>query len=265
MTLPRLSALALLGAACAWNALPTARADSYNSGGPVPRKYVGFGLYPGYFPGFYSNGFSMYGPPVPTYAPVPGVYGGSSQRFYDFYPGYGLTVPLNHWSAKGGYYVWPPKPLPTGLPPMFHPAPKLVFPEPVATDSPLPPPGPGPDHGPVLPTEPTPEQGPPPRPLDIEPVSAPAARPEAAAVLIEVNLPNGDAVVQFDGKAAPGNGTTRQFESPPLPSGPTFRYDIVVRWQEDGKDVFHGRTVPVRAGQRVVVDFTKPGELALEP
>lgn len=43
----------------------------------------GFGFYPFYqYNGFYSNGFSQYGPPIPTYAPVPGMFGGSSQHSY---------------------------------------------------------------------------------------------------------------------------------------------------------------------------------------
>jgi len=51
----------------------------------------GGGYYPGYgygwgfgFPGatgsFWTNGNSLYGPPIPTYAPVPGVFGGSQQH-----------------------------------------------------------------------------------------------------------------------------------------------------------------------------------------
>ncbi len=58
--------------------------------GVVPRPYGGWyggvapggylGIYPGGYNGFWSNGFSMYGPPVPTYAPIPGYFGGSDQR-----------------------------------------------------------------------------------------------------------------------------------------------------------------------------------------
>jgi uncharacterized protein (TIGR03000 family) len=41
----------------------------------------GGGPFPFYgYQGFYSNGFSMYGPPIPTYAPVPGIFNGSDQR-----------------------------------------------------------------------------------------------------------------------------------------------------------------------------------------
>lgn len=42
------------------------------------------GIYPGGYNGFYSNGFSMYGPPVPTYGSVPGYFGGADQRLGNF-------------------------------------------------------------------------------------------------------------------------------------------------------------------------------------
>jgi uncharacterized protein (TIGR03000 family) len=52
----------------------------------VPRVGVYGGVWPGYYGGtyngFYSNGFSMYGPPVPTYGSVPGVFGGADQRLF---------------------------------------------------------------------------------------------------------------------------------------------------------------------------------------
>ena len=53
------------------------------------RTYPGYG-YGGFYPyygydGFYSNGFSMYGPPVPTYGPVPGYFGGGDQRLNNYY------------------------------------------------------------------------------------------------------------------------------------------------------------------------------------
>jgi uncharacterized protein (TIGR03000 family) len=48
------------------------RGGNYYGGGPFP--FYGYN-------GFYSNGFSMYGPPVPTFGPVPGIYGGSDQQF----------------------------------------------------------------------------------------------------------------------------------------------------------------------------------------
>src|SRR5436190_23532347 len=43
--------------------------------------YPGYlGVYPGAYNGFWSNGLSLYGPPVPTYVTVPGTFGGADQR-----------------------------------------------------------------------------------------------------------------------------------------------------------------------------------------
>jgi uncharacterized protein (TIGR03000 family) len=59
---------------------------------------------------FWTNGLSLYGPPVPTYAPVPGTFGGAdAHRFYINPPvfGFGLN-PLGYRS---------PSPAPVPLPP----------------------------------------------------------------------------------------------------------------------------------------------------
>jgi len=52
----------------------------------------GFGI-PAASGSFWTNGLSLYGPPIPTYGPVPGTFGGSdAHRFYSNPPilGYGL-------------------------------------------------------------------------------------------------------------------------------------------------------------------------------
>jgi uncharacterized protein (TIGR03000 family) len=46
--------------------------------------YGGLGYYPGTYNGFWSNGFTMYGPPVPTYGSIPGYFGGSDQRLNNY-------------------------------------------------------------------------------------------------------------------------------------------------------------------------------------
>ena len=48
----------------------------------------GWGIYPSHFPGFYGNGLSMYGPPVPTHRPIPGVFGGGDSQFFGLPPLY---------------------------------------------------------------------------------------------------------------------------------------------------------------------------------
>lgn len=52
--------------------------------GPFYRPFGPYSGYLGYYPGAYqnswSNGFSLYGPPVPTYGSVPGQFGGMDYR-----------------------------------------------------------------------------------------------------------------------------------------------------------------------------------------
>lgn len=67
-----------LAAACFWFTASPLHAQFYGG-----RAYGPFGAY-GFFPGAYqnswSNGFSLYGPPVPTYGSVPGAFGGMDYR-----------------------------------------------------------------------------------------------------------------------------------------------------------------------------------------
>ncbi len=58
----------------------------YGYGGFGPR-YGGFYGYPGAFGSFWTNGQSLYGPPVATGAPVPGSFGGSDARYNYSSPG----------------------------------------------------------------------------------------------------------------------------------------------------------------------------------
>jgi uncharacterized protein (TIGR03000 family) len=57
-----------------------------NAAGPA------VGIYPLYYPGFYGNGMSMYGPPVPTYGPLPGTFGGSDYRVTQNAPFFGTSL-----------------------------------------------------------------------------------------------------------------------------------------------------------------------------
>jgi uncharacterized protein (TIGR03000 family) len=77
-------------------------------------------------------------------------------------------------------------------------------------------------------------------------------------VLIEVRLPQSDAEVWFQGSKTKQTGTKRAFRSPPLSPGREYVYEIRVRWSGKGKEATQTRSVPVQAGQRVTVDFTRP-------
>ncbi|WP_020475141.1 TIGR03000 domain-containing protein [Zavarzinella formosa] len=82
------------------------------------------GWYPGVFPGQmygnYSNGLSMYGPPVPTYKPIPGMFGGGDSRFFPPPPAY------RPWGYNFAYL------------PISKPVP-VMSPVPFAGPAPLPP------------------------------------------------------------------------------------------------------------------------------
>jgi uncharacterized protein (TIGR03000 family) len=69
--------------------------------------YGAFGYYPGAYSSSWSNGFSLYGPPVPTYGIVPGAFGGADQRLGNFQYGNigiynGAGIGLGASGAGGG-------------------------------------------------------------------------------------------------------------------------------------------------------------------
>jgi uncharacterized protein (TIGR03000 family) len=66
-----------------------------------------------------------------------------------------------------------------------------------------------------------------------------------------------DARVWFDGKATSSTGAVREFQSPPLATGPRYAYDLRAQWNENGHIVEQTRKVAVTAGGRVRVDFPK--------
>ncbi|MBX7104840.1 MAG: hypothetical protein K1X57_12215 [Gemmataceae bacterium] len=68
-----------------------------------------FGYFPGAYGGFWSNGYSLYGPPVPTYGSIPGFFGGSDQKLSNF-PDSRYLFPPYGWEPGGlnAYPVWGP-------------------------------------------------------------------------------------------------------------------------------------------------------------
>lgn len=81
-----------LAAVAFWLSVTSAASAQFGVGtgfyrpGPYFGVYSGpyFGYYPGAYGGFWSNGYSLYGPPVPTYGIVPGYFGGADQRLSNF-------------------------------------------------------------------------------------------------------------------------------------------------------------------------------------
>jgi len=76
--------------------------------------WIGWPYGSGAYGSFWTNGLSLYGPPVPTYGPTPGVFGnGDFNRTWQNYlqPGFG-------WF---GVYAASPRPLPTSVSVWPHP------------------------------------------------------------------------------------------------------------------------------------------------
>jgi uncharacterized protein (TIGR03000 family) len=192
-----------------------AQAHSWGVGVGVGFGYGGYwgrpgwgpywGIYPNYYHGFYGNGLSMYGPPVPTYKPIPGVFGGGDSQYF------GLPPLFPGWM----YEVYVPACQPAGLPP----------------DVLVPP-------GDVLP---------PPAPYLDKP----------AALEVEVRLPTPDAKLFIDGVEVKSSGAVRHFATPEVSTIQSFTYDLRAEWKTDGLATTHLKKVTGRAGEKVVVDFTK--------
>jgi uncharacterized protein (TIGR03000 family) len=84
-------------------------------------------------------------------------------------------------------------------------------------------------------------------------------------VMMTVTVPKADAEVFINDTATTSTGTERQFESPALDPGQGYHYTIRAQWMENGKRVEQKREVPVKAGQTVTVDFTKPVREVVTP
>jgi uncharacterized protein (TIGR03000 family) len=83
-------------------------------------------------------------------------------------------------------------------------------------------------------------------------VSQETASPQPA--YIRVRLPaNAELVV--DGTRTKQKGSERLFESPPLPPGRKFVYDLKATWKENGKEVVRQKVAHVQAGKETAVDF----------
>jgi uncharacterized protein (TIGR03000 family) len=184
-----------------------------------PRPYPYWGLYPYDYPGFYGNGMSMYGPPVPTYAPVPGTFGGADYGVIQNGPvaGPGLSIGIGF----GAYGSGPPVPPP-------------LLPGSVAANQPIVP------------------NGEPPL-LDERVLAGPAPN----ALTVEVRLPIANATVFFDNRLTPSGGMVRQFSSPALKPGATYKYAIRAEWIIDGHKTSFTQLVLGKAGEHVVADFMK--------
>src|SRR5262245_11742110 len=179
-------------------------------GGPRPVGIYGgywpgyFGYYPGAYSSSWSNGFSLYGPPVPTYGSVPGAFGGADQRLNTGNPWYRRDDP---------FYPMPRG----GKPGMLYAVPTAPFrADERLGPQPLPPGLDGVEQAPQPRRQPGPAEG------------APATQPaeNAAPIQIEVELPDADAELIFDDHPTRQTGKARLFTTPPLPRGQSYTYEV---------------------------------------
>lgn len=81
-------------------------------------------------------------------------------------------------------------------------------------------------------------------------------KPATASARLTIELPAA-AKLYVDGKATKGDGTSRQFHTPPLPTGQEFYYEMRAEVEVDGKLEFEEKRVVVRAGEAITESFPK--------
>jgi uncharacterized protein (TIGR03000 family) len=96
------------------------------------------------------------------------------------------------------------------------------------------------------------------RPGTYSPASEEDHGPQA---FITVRVPTADTQLWFGGHRTRQSGTVRVFETPPLGRG-AYQYQVRAQWPQDGRMLNETRTVRVRPGETLTVDF---GRFSAEP
>lgn len=84
-----------------------------------------------------------------------------------------------------------------------------------------------------------------------------AAEAGAKPAHLTVRLPAG-AVLIIGGLKSTQEGPVREFDSPPLPLGQTFAYQITATWRVMDREVVREERVLIHAGDNVEVDLNTP-------
>jgi uncharacterized protein (TIGR03000 family) len=84
-----------------------------------------------------------------------------------------------------------------------------------------------------------------------------AQTPLRSTALVSVWVP-ANAQLSFDGVPTDERGPYRRFTTPTLTPGREYAYAVTASWIENGRQVTQTRQVPIRAGDRLVVDFRQP-------
>jgi uncharacterized protein (TIGR03000 family) len=87
----------------------------------------------------------------------------------------------------------------------------------------------------------------------------PAGQARSLEAKITVYGMPAEAEIFFDGKSTTQTGGQRDYFTPPLEIGQTYEYELVARWQENGKEVKRSRRVSMTGGDAVRVDFYDHG------
>jgi uncharacterized protein (TIGR03000 family) len=72
---------------------------------------------------------------------------------------------------------------------------------------------------------------------------------------VTVYSPAPNAQIWFNDSPVTVQGSSQTFTTPPLVPGQEYHYQVRARWTENGQTVVREQSVPVHAGEQVVVDF----------
>lgn len=89
--------------------------------------------------------------------------------------------------------------------------------------------------------------------------TTPASGGQRAEIVMNVPL---DAIIFIDGQRITSGGMSRIFVTPPLASGRRYFYDVKVSWVEGSRARESSRHVSFQPGQRVVLNYSQPNEVA---
>ena len=87
-------------------------------------------------------------------------------------------------------------------------------------------------------------------------VTAQAASIARVTSRMAVTVPHVDAELVVDGQMVPGSGLLREFETPPLERGVTYKYSVETKWQPNTYTTMTRiKAVSFRAGERIAIDL----------
>jgi len=91
----------------------------------------------------------------------------------------------------------------------------------------------------------------------VVPGTAPLPATVAVPAQVDLIVPDPLAQVWFNDYLTTSTGTNRQFTTPDLQPGTDYTYSVKATWMQNGQPMAREYIVQVRAGARVLVDFTQ--------